>query len=109
MTSAQTICNELTRVGDIIVAARDLVADGQLINIKPLENEIGRICGDLGGLNATDAERVRPILLALIDDLDRLAAEMRARQSDFEDELRAFSTHSKATTAYTAGAAPRKK
>ena len=52
---------------------------------------------------------MRTILLALIDDLDRLAEQMRARQSDFEDEVRAFYTRSKATTAYVASAASRKK
>jgi hypothetical protein len=43
MTSTQTISSELTRVCDIIVAASDLAADGQLINNQPLENMIGRI------------------------------------------------------------------
>lgn len=101
MNRAEVICDELVRVGDIIVAARDLVADGQVINLKPLENEIGRICDGMDGLNAIDAERVKPVLLSLIDDLDRLATEMRARQSDFEDQLRSLTTHGKAAQAYT--------
>ncbi len=106
MNRAETIRDELTRVGDIIVAARDLVSDGQMINLKPLEGEIGRICEGLNGLNAVDAERIKPVLLGLIDDLDRLAIEMRNRQNDCEEQLRSLSSHGKAARAYTGGASP---
>lgn len=103
MNRVDSIRDELTRVADIIVAARDLVGDGQLINLKPLENEIGRICEDMTGLNGVDAERVKPVLLGLIDDLDRLASEMRLRQTDYEEQLRSLSNHGKASQAYTTG------
>lgn len=104
MNRADSIRDELTRIGDIIVAARDLVADGQLINLKPLENEIGRICEGMNGLNGVDAERIKPVLLGLLDDLDRLAAEMRLRQTDYEEQLRSLSSHGQAAQAYATGA-----
>lgn len=102
MINAGTIAEDLTKMGDIIVAARDLVADGQLINLKPLESEIGRIGKELAGINAVDAERIKPVLLSLLDELDRLAGDMRARQADVESQLRSLSTHASAARAYQA-------
>ena len=102
MTRAESICDELNRVGDVITAARDLVNDGQLINLAPLQNEINRICSGLDGLDAAAAAQVQPVLLGLIDDLDHLAHDMRVRQLGHEEQLRALTTHSGAATAYTA-------
>lgn len=100
MTSADTLCQELARINDVVAAARDLVADGQLINVAPLEGEIGRICGGLGSLTGAEAEKVKAVLLSLMDELDRLAGEMRTRQDEYERELRALATHRKAAHAY---------
>lgn len=60
MTRAERICDELNRVGDVIIAARDLVNDGQLIKLAPLQNEINRICSGLDGPDAAAAQ-VQPI------------------------------------------------
>lgn len=107
MSLAEDMRDELTRIGDIVIAARDLIADGQLINLNPLENEVSRICGEIECLNADQAAPLKPVLLSLIDDLDRLAGEMRQRQNEFEQELREVSTHANAARAY--GGASRKK
>lgn len=103
MSQAETMRDELSRIGDIVVAARDLISDGQLINLNPLESEVSRICGEIECLNADQAAPLKPVLLALINDLDRLAGEMRQRQNEFEQELREVSSHSKAARAYAGG------
>lgn len=100
MSLADNMKDELRRIGDIVTAARDLVADGQLINLNPLESEISRICGEIECLNGDEARNLKPVLLSLIDDLDRLAGMMRERQTEYEDELRSLSTHANATRAY---------
>ena len=99
MNRAETFNDELSRIGDIIVAARDLVADGQLINLAPLEGEINRICQGLTSLSGPEAETVKPVLLSLMDELDRLAGEMRSRQAEYETELRELTTHANAARA----------
>lgn len=98
--SAETLCHELARINEVITAARELVADGQLVNLAPLEGEVARICGALATLSATEARRAQPVLLALMDELDRLAGEMRARQSEYEEELRSLASHRNAARAY---------
>jgi len=100
MSLAEDMRDEITRIGDIVVAARDLISDGQLINLNPLENEMSRICGEIETLNADQAAPLKPALLSLIDDLDQLAGEMRQRQNEFEHELREISSHTNATRAY---------
>lgn len=106
MITADDICRDLTHIGDVISAARDLVADGQLVNLGPLEREVDRICGGLVDLPGGDAEKVKPVLLSLMDELDRLAEQMRARQGEYESELRSLASHQNATKAYRKAPAP---
>lgn len=108
VSNADQLCQDLGRISDVVNAARDLVADGQLINMAPLENEVDRLCGGIGQLPADDANRVKPLLLSLMDELDRLADEMRARQNEYESELRTLASHKNAARAYNdAPAAPK--
>lgn len=107
-SNAEGISHDLTHIGDVISAARDLVADGQLVNLGPLEREVDRICGGLGELTRGEAERVKPVLLSLMDELDRLAEEMRARQGEYESELRSLASHQNAAKAYRQAPASRK-
>ncbi len=102
MSDAATIRAELARINEVVAAARDLIADGQFINLAPLEGEVERICGGIGALSGTDAEIVKPALLALMDELDRLAGEMRERQGEYESELRSLASHRNAARAYHA-------
>lgn len=104
MSHAQTIHEELTRIADIVTAARGLVADGQMINLAPLEAEVTRICGELDGLSGAEAQTLKPVLLSLMDDLDALARLMREKQAEFEKELRTLTTHRSAAKAYHRGA-----
>ncbi|HSG33907.1 MAG TPA: hypothetical protein VLA37_05180 [Sphingomonadaceae bacterium] len=104
MTHAQTVHDELTRIADIVTAARGLVSDGQMINLAPLEAEVTRICGELDGLSGAEAQTLKPILLSLMDDLDALARLMREKQSAFEKELRSLTSHRSASKAYNSRA-----
>jgi hypothetical protein len=81
MVDAQTIRSDLTKINDVVAAARDLVGDGQIINMQPLENEVERICANMNGLDAAHANEIRPIMLSLMDELDHLAKAMNCLTS----------------------------
>lgn len=108
MNRSNTFHDELVRINDIVVAARDLIADGQLINLTPLEDEVTRICQGLEGISGTEVEKIKPALLSLMDELDRLADEMRSRQAEYESELRTLASHKNAARAYHAVPRPEK-
>lgn len=99
--------HDLQNVGSIIAAARGLIAKGQSINLQPLEREVKRLCDEIIKLPSMQNAPLRPVMVALIDDLDRLAGEMRARHAELQQQLKGLSERERATAAYGAPGAGR--
>lgn len=102
-TTAEDLKTDLQGLGSIVTAARGFVADGKVVDLAPLEQEIKRICGSITALPADQNAPLRPVMVALIDDLDKLAAEIRDTHSELEGQLRSFSNHKTAIAAYAKG------
>jgi hypothetical protein len=95
-------------LGSIVTAARGFVADGKVVDLVPLEQEIKRICDAITALPADQNAPLRPVMVSLIDDLDKLAAEIRDSHSELEGQLQSFSNHTTAVAAYAKGGNTRK-
>ena len=113
MTETSTITAEdlkmdLQGLGSIVTAARGFVADGKVVDLVPLEQEIKRICDRITTLPTDQNVPLRPVMVALIDDLDKLAAEIRNTHSELESQLQSFSKHTNAVAAYAKGGGTRK-
>ena len=102
-TTAEDLKTDLQGLGSIVIAARGFVADGKVVDLAPLEQEIKRICDSITELPADQNAPLRPVMVALIDDLDKLAAEIRDTHSELEGQLRSFSNHKTAIAAYAKG------
>ncbi len=107
-TTAEDLKTDLQGLGSIVTAARGFVADGKVVDMAPLEQEIKRICGSITALPADQNAPLRPVMVALIDDLDKLAAEIRDTHSELEGQLKSFSNHKTAIAAYAKGGGRRK-
>ena len=108
LSTAEDLKTDLQGLGSIVTAARGFVADGKVVDLVPLEQEIKRICDNIIALPADQNAPLRPVMLALIDDLDKLATEIRDTHSELEGQLQSSSTHKSAVAAYAKGAIPRK-
>ncbi len=97
----QNILEGITKISDIVTAARDLVKDGQIIDVQPLEQEVEDLCAMLAGVDAQTAREVQPILLGLMEELNHLAQTMDDRHSQLSDELRSLAAHGNAASAYS--------
>ena len=102
-TTAEDLKTDLQGLGSIVTTARGFVADGKVVDLAPLEQEIKRICGSITALPADQNAPLKPVMVALIDDLDKLAAEIRDTHSELEGQLQSLSTHKVAVAAYAKG------
>jgi hypothetical protein len=107
-STAEDLKTDLQGLGSIVTAARGFVADGKVVDLVPLEHEIKRICDNIIALPADQNAPLKPVMLALIDDLDKLATEIRDSHSELEGQLRSSSTHKSAVAAYNKGGGTRK-
>jgi hypothetical protein len=109
MTSkAESLKLDLQNVASIIVAARGLVAEGQTVNLAPLEKEVRRLCEAISALDAAENMPLRPMMVSLIDDLDKLAEDMRRRHAELKSQLESLNTGSRVVTAYVPPGARRR-
>ena len=102
-TTAEDLKTDLQGLGSIVIVARGFVADGKVVDLETLEQEIKRICGNITALPANQNAPLKPVMVALIDDLDKLAAEIRDTHSELEGQLKSFSNHKTAIAAYAKG------
>ncbi|HEY4135728.1 MAG TPA: hypothetical protein VGO34_10990 [Alphaproteobacteria bacterium] len=91
---------DLQNVASIIVAARGMIATGQPVDLAALEREVRRLCDEICGLSAEESLPLRPAMVGLIDDLDRLAEDVRRRHAELKGQLESLNTGSRVAAAY---------
>jgi hypothetical protein len=100
LSRTESLKLDLQNVASIIVAARGMVAAGQAVNLAPLEREVSRLCDAILALAPADNLPLRPMMVGLIDDLDKLADDMRRRHAELKSQLENLNTGSRVATAY---------
>lgn len=91
---------DLQNVGSIVTAARGLIAKGQAVNLQPLEREVQRLCDQILKLPGAESAPLRPMMTGLIDELTKLAGEMRGHHAQLQEQLRELTSRERATAAY---------
>jgi hypothetical protein len=91
---------DLQNVASIILAARGLVAEGQTVNLTPLETEVRRLCDEISAIPAAENMPLRPMMVSLIDDLDKLAGDISRRHDQLKSQLESLNSGSRVATAY---------
>lgn len=91
---------DLQNVASIILAARGLVTEGQTVNLLPLEKEVRRLCDEIGTLGAAENMPLRPMMVSLIDDLDKLTEDIRRRHAELKTQLESLNSGSRVASAY---------
>lgn len=99
-SKTESLRQDLQNVGSIISAARDLIKKGQAINLEPLEHEVERLCDDIIKLPGAENAPLRPIMMSLIDELNKLAGEMRGHHTQLQEQLHELTARERATSAY---------
>lgn len=89
-----------------IEAARGLLAQGDMIDLAGLEGHIEALCSEIATLAGENRQRIKPRLVALIDELNTLAGTLQTQHERLTGELKDISTRQRAVSAYGAGEKP---
>ncbi len=110
MTTASRVTSQLIEAAAIVGAAKDMLSQGNLIDLAGLEARVGAACDTIGQLDPAERDAIKQALVALIDELNDLALALGAQHAQIGDQITGSATREKAITAYAAGgrAAPRK-
>jgi len=88
----QKIRRYLETTADRVGAARRLVAAGQMIDLSGLETEVDGVCRAIRELAPRAQKDFTSPLVRLVDELDKLAADLRAQYERVQRGLRTIST-----------------
>lgn len=100
MTNEPGIGGELQEALGTIQAARHALEQGGEVDLKPLERKIEQFCEALHEVPPEQREAMKKRVIALIDDLDHLAADLRIQYAELSDRLGKMSNHRRVLDAY---------
>jgi hypothetical protein len=100
--SATDIRTRLTEVSALVCMARSLLADGNPVDLSNLEVRVEGLCRSLIVLPRDDREEIKPNLVALMDELGRLAETVRAQHAALAERLSTVVRGQRAVGAYGA-------
>lgn len=101
MSEIATIRAGIEQISAMVDAARRLVADGHLVDLRTLEARVESFCTALRNAPAEAARELRPAMTGLIDELSRLDQAVRTSQTDTAAKLGETLARRRAATAYT--------
>jgi hypothetical protein len=102
----------LLETANLVGTARNLIAEGGVVDLQGLDDRVASICAALPKLPPDEREALKPALIALMDGLGGLADTVKAQHALLADKLSTVSQGSRAAGAYGAGSAtakPRRK
>jgi hypothetical protein len=103
MTIAGDLLRDIKTLSGLLEEVRSELDNGATIDLDPLQPQVEDICQRAAGLPAGEEETIRPRLLALIDELNRLGAALEARVADLKGLLDGTGDRSRALEAYKRG------
>jgi hypothetical protein len=100
MNEIAAIRTGIEQISTMVEAARRLVMEGHLVDLRSLEARVETFCTALRNAPAETADQLRPAMLGLIDELGRLDAAVRASQTETAAKLGETLARRRAVTAY---------
>ena len=103
MTNKDTLATELGRLDGLVAQARRDLADGAILDLTPLEQQVAALCA---GIRSLPAEQARPFgskLMVLFTDLEALDGQIRKGRDALAAELGEVGKRRNAVSAYGRG------
>lgn len=100
MTDVTAIRSELQTLATLVAAARAILGDGRAVDLAGFDRRVAALCQSVQSLGVKDAQLLKPGLIALIDDIERLKHDLLAQQEALGTELKRLGVGHKAASAY---------
>ena len=104
MSETAALDHQMEKAGLLIDAARDLLTEGNLVDLDGLDQRIQELCADIGKLPADLRNGFKGRMIGLIDNLNGLVELLSAQHRELNKEIKGVSNRQRAVTAY--GSAP---
>jgi hypothetical protein len=100
MTDFAAIRSELEALSTLVGAARAIMGDGRAVDLAGFDRRVGALCQSMQSLGVKDAQSLKPVLIALLDDIERLKHDLLAQQEALGTELKRLGAGHKTASAY---------
>ena len=100
MSDIAQIRRGLEEVVGAVLLARRKIGEGQLIDLSGLERRVDELCVLIQHQDKRDAQPLKPTLLSLIDDLNRLSEDLKDQHGQVASALSGSQSHRSAAAAY---------
>jgi hypothetical protein len=100
MTTRKTLLSELEGLTAVVAAARGVLAEGRAVDLAGLDGRIAGLCEGIRALPAPEAAGFRPRIIALLDEIDRLALDLDAHRAAVAKALGSLTLGRQAVAAY---------
>ncbi len=90
----------LREAATAIDTARMLLRQGNIIDLDGLEAHVEQACGGIPSLPASERERLKPTLVALIDGLNILSEQITEQHQEISGTLQNIGARTRAVSAY---------
>lgn len=108
MNETEQVIQQLDAAAAIVAGARQVLADGRAVDLAGLDQRIAGLCEAARMLPEPAAGGLKPRLVALLDDVDRLAADVEAQRALLTKALGSLAARRHAVAAYGKSATHRK-
>ncbi len=91
---------DIGRLTDLVLAARAILADGRIVDLSGLAQEVSAVADKLRVSRIDDSRPIKPALLSLVEEFDRLRDEICRQHVVLSHELKKLGVRHGATMAY---------
>jgi hypothetical protein len=100
MRKSGDIGQRLDEVTEHISAAHAMVLAGRSVELPGFQERVEAVCGDIEKLPAAKRSRFEMPMVSLIDELNKLEAELKTQHTNLSEGLKAVSSRHRASSAY---------
>ncbi|MFQ5618942.1 MAG: hypothetical protein ACE5FR_08215 [Rhodospirillales bacterium] len=73
---------EADKVTSLVTTARRLLAEQKMVDLSALDGRVSALCDSIRHVPPDDTAAVKAVLTDIVEDLDRLEAELTAQNED---------------------------
>lgn len=85
MRNKDQIISELSRLSGFINEAQEKLAEGAILNLSHLDDEVETICQEIVRLPSADAQAVQPMMADMIGKLEMLGIALQEFQKNLKE------------------------
>ena len=100
MNMTHEYARDIGRLTDLVLAARAILADGRIVDLSGLAQEVSAVADKLRVSRIDDSRPIKPALLSLVEEFDRLRDEICRQHVVLSHELKKLGVRHGATMAY---------